>query len=392
MEPERPSEPDEFSKAWRTQASQTRVTFDADRVLREVQRSDQQFRSMVFWRDAREVVVALLMIPVWFILGRTLSLPWSWYLTAPVLVWIAGFMLVDRRLRSQQECGADEPLLNHVKKSLMQVEHQIWLLRNIFWWYLLPPSLSIMAFFVQVSWQTTGVWWGCAMLATLGAGFLFVLYGGVYRLNQLAVREQLEPRREQLSRLIDGLEGESSGGRPDDIGDLASALAGAGNCCGEGRGQGRSWSDGWSQLIPSWLVAAAILLTTGIGSLCGALVPSPDMPESFGAVVGAVIAFEIALGTAWLRARKRRVWSESAEVSREPPGAATAEDAVSAKGRILPHAPALVILALLLILSVMAVLLLSHLAREGRTGNGRNGRADAMAGGDGSVCVGRANS
>jgi hypothetical protein len=33
----------------------------------------------------------------------------------------------------------DEPLLQCVKNSLTQMEDQIWLLRNVLWWYLLPP-------------------------------------------------------------------------------------------------------------------------------------------------------------------------------------------------------------------------------------------------------------
>ena len=88
----------------------------------------------------------------------------------------------------QKPSEPGDPLLQYVKESLTQVEHQIWLLRNIFWWYLLPPSLSIMAFFAHVSWLASSAWWEflCAVLV-LGL-VLYVVYATIYRLNQHAVR------------------------------------------------------------------------------------------------------------------------------------------------------------------------------------------------------------
>ena len=38
----------------------------------------------------------LLMVPLWIYMGVKLSLPWTWYLTVPALLWVAGYMLVDR--------------------------------------------------------------------------------------------------------------------------------------------------------------------------------------------------------------------------------------------------------------------------------------------------------
>ena len=138
---------DKYQQAWKAEASQVQVTFDADLLSKEVQQSHDTFRSMIFWRDVREVGTSLVMIPIWFVMGIGMSLPWTWYLTVPALLWIAGFMLVDRRLHPQRPSDPGEPLLFYVKESLAQVEHQIWLLRNVFWWYLLPPSISIKAFF-----------------------------------------------------------------------------------------------------------------------------------------------------------------------------------------------------------------------------------------------------
>jgi cytochrome c-type biogenesis protein CcmH/NrfG len=164
---------------------------------------------MIFWRDCREIGVAVLLIPVWFYMDFLISLPWTWYLNVPALVWVIAFMLIDRRRHPLKRCEPDDSIFQCVQESLKQVEHQIWLLRNVAWWYLLPFTVSIMAFFIHVAWKNTASWWGFLCLAAVPCSFLFAVYGLIWWLNQLAVRLQLEPRRRELSLLLSSLQDES---------------------------------------------------------------------------------------------------------------------------------------------------------------------------------------
>jgi len=194
--------PDDFKQAWQTQTSQTRLTIDADLLLQEVRRNQRYFTSMIFWRDVREVGIALLMVPMWICLGVWLSLPWAWYLMVPALLWIGGFMLVDRMRHKRQRPEPGEPLRQRVESSLAQVEHQIWLLRNVFWWYLLPPALSMLALFGQIAWEIrAGGWLTVLAIAGMVAVNAIVLVS-IYWLNQDAVRSELEPRRQELQGLL----------------------------------------------------------------------------------------------------------------------------------------------------------------------------------------------
>src|SRR5262245_7250371 len=120
-------EPDKYQQAWQAHTSQTRVTVDADLLRKAVQRNQLNFRATIFFRDVVEVGVGLLLLPVWFVLGITMSLPWTWYLTVPAIIWGIGFFLVDRRRHPQTLSEPGEPLVGCVKNSLTQVEHQIWL-------------------------------------------------------------------------------------------------------------------------------------------------------------------------------------------------------------------------------------------------------------------------
>ena len=211
MKPDTHMDPDQFQQAWQAQSSQTRVTIDAGLLLKEVQRNEREFRYTIFWRDFREVAVALLMLPVWFYLGHIWSAPWTWYLTVPVLVWIAGFMLVYRMRHKQTSSKPDEPLLGSVDRSLAEVDAQIWLLRNIFWWYLLPPAVSILAHLAYVTWLKSVGWLDSLTDVNVFVGlFLVALYYFLYFLNQSAVRSVLEPRRQELLTLLASLGDEST--------------------------------------------------------------------------------------------------------------------------------------------------------------------------------------
>ncbi len=367
-------DPDKYQQAWQADAAQTRVTINADLLLNEVRRSHQEFQSTIFWRDVREVGASLLMIPFWFLLGITLSLPWTWYLTVLALVWVTGFILVDRRRYPQRQSEPGEPLLYYVKESLTQLEHQIWLLRNVFWWYLLPFSISIMAFFSHTAWKSFGVWWVFLIVVGLSGLFLFVLYGWVYRLNQRAVRMQLEPRRQELLKLVASLESETTNEDSHEIVDFVSALAAP--------VQGCSWAENWNRIIPSWREATAITLATLGGAFCGLWFPIDEMgPVFFQSVVGAVIAFEITLGLAWLRSRKRH--KSSLTVDRGPKNLASSvklEDSANQKRPLLPGAPAMLIIALTVFVSIMAVLALYRFMSEARRGNEkRAGRAVSIS-------------
>jgi hypothetical protein len=121
--------------------------------------------------------------------------------------------LVDRWRHPQTPSDPGEPLLKCVQNSLTQVEHQIWLLRNIFWWYLLPFTIALLAYFGHVAWRAgmaTNDWLAALAFGTFLFAFVFALYSFIYYMNQRAVRTQLEPRRQELLALLASLNDETT--------------------------------------------------------------------------------------------------------------------------------------------------------------------------------------
>jgi D-alanyl-D-alanine carboxypeptidase len=197
---------DEMQKAWQAEGAQGRLTVDADLLLKEVQRNQRSFAATIFCRDVREIGVALVLVPVWIFMGIRSTLPWTWYLCVPALLWIAGFMYVDRKRQRRQEARAGNTLREQIEISLAQVEHQIWLLRNVLWWYLLPLWAAMVIFFGHSAWQRERA--GESALATTAGAVIVtgLVFWGIYWLNQYCVRKQLEPRRRELQSLLASLQ------------------------------------------------------------------------------------------------------------------------------------------------------------------------------------------
>jgi len=195
--------PDKFEAAW--QSHNWRI--NPDNLAEAMQQLDRSFNKTIFWRDAREIGVSLALIPVWISLGVATSSPWTWWLEIPALVWVAGFMFVDRRRQQRAAPAAGAALRVAVEHSLSQVEHQIWLLRNILWWYLLPLGIPLLLFFVHLAAERSDSSpWLIVVNASGPAVAVTCVFGFIYWLNQFAVRKQLEPLRERLQAAFAALE------------------------------------------------------------------------------------------------------------------------------------------------------------------------------------------
>jgi CubicO group peptidase (beta-lactamase class C family) len=206
-------DPDQYQRAWRAQSSQTRVTIDADLLLKQVQRGQQVLRAATFFGDFGVIGILLLLLPVWIYMGMTAALPWTWYLMVPADIWIIGFILVGRARQKRKPSESGEPLLKSVKESLALVERQIWLSRKTLWWYLLPTLIPMLLFFAHVAWQLgieTNQWLVALAFGTFLFVFALAVYASVYYIIQRGVRKHHEPRRQELLALLSSLSDETA--------------------------------------------------------------------------------------------------------------------------------------------------------------------------------------
>ncbi len=193
-----------LQQAWQSQDAGAKITFNADLLLQEIRRNQQHFQAKIFWRDVREVGVAFL-LTLYFSYHGLRHNDWTDYLVGFACLGVGTFMVADRLRQRRKMPVANDPLKACAESSLLQVKHQIWLLKNILWWYLLPLAVALAIGFSYSTWhaQPSGA---AAMLSWMICMLVLALvYWWIYRLNQFAVRKSLEPRRQELETLLASL-------------------------------------------------------------------------------------------------------------------------------------------------------------------------------------------
>ena len=192
---------DELEKQWREQDAKGQVVVDQEALLKQVRRNQRNFERTIFYRDFREIAVALVLVPYCVWSGIEEGLPWTWYLMIPGLLWVAGYLFFNRRAQKVEQLKSATTLRASAAHALDQIQHQIQLLKNVFWWYLFPIALPMLIFFVHVA-LMAGDWWGLANKVIYGG----LVNWGIYEWNQRAVRKNLIPRTEELYEFLDSLD------------------------------------------------------------------------------------------------------------------------------------------------------------------------------------------
>jgi hypothetical protein len=188
---------DELQQTWQSQG-EARLRVEPELLFQELRRNQRSFKAMIFWRDFREVFVAAVMTVFFAWIGLS-SRGWPWVFLGGTCLWVGGYILIDRFRRRGRAARFGDSLLGCVDASIADVEHQIWLLKNVFWWYLLPLAVGmvvvLVAMAISIDDMPAAIRW--ATFLPMGL-FCALVFAGVYWVNQYAVRQSLEPRRQEL--------------------------------------------------------------------------------------------------------------------------------------------------------------------------------------------------
>lgn len=172
---------------------------DEEELVDRVRERFEAFERRIRRRDRLETITGLAVVAFF---GYSLAAASSWVAKAGAAIVIAAAGFIVQRLRrarnrdERPEPGA--PVTEHLRAARDQVATQIELLESVLWWYLAPLAAGGVLYVVGL---------GTGMLATLiTLGTIAAVCGVIWWLNQRAVRRELRPRHEQLTRMIRELE------------------------------------------------------------------------------------------------------------------------------------------------------------------------------------------
>ncbi len=191
---------EEMKRLWQNQPLPEPLA-DVPTLLATAGRKHQKFQRTIFWRDFREVGVALVLIPIFVASAQREDALWTSYLIVLALVFVAGFMVIDRLRWRKAAPGPGETMGDTIRAALAELEHQIWLLRNVLWWYIGPLMGALI---IDTTHQMlTGPREPSSFIGSLAVFFLLGAF--LWWLNQWAVKRDLEPRRSELQKLLEAV-------------------------------------------------------------------------------------------------------------------------------------------------------------------------------------------
>ena len=193
---------DELQSKWQSHDHSLPLNVTLELLQQEVRRNQTQFESQLFRRDMVEVIIAFALTCFFFPVGIYRS-DWTLCFLGIICLGVGAFFLIDRQIQRSKRPKCEEGLESTIRNSLWQINHQIWLLKNILWWYLLPLVIGWAAFVGKSMWNKPleDVQWHFVMRVYVVLCFAFFYF--VYWLNQRAVKKCLEPRIKELKALED---------------------------------------------------------------------------------------------------------------------------------------------------------------------------------------------
>ena len=108
------------------------------KIAATVEAVDRKFRRKIWTRDLLEIGVALVMAPVFALVGQT----WLRWVCVASCLFVAAWLIRSRIMaRPAREIPS---ATGRLQQMIRETEIQIGLLRSVWWWYLLPCAVAYL--------------------------------------------------------------------------------------------------------------------------------------------------------------------------------------------------------------------------------------------------------
>ncbi|MCK9423096.1 MAG: hypothetical protein M0Q38_10900 [Bacteroidales bacterium] len=189
---------DELENIWQKYTKAEVVNFNRSELLIDLKSQLKRFDRMLKNRDRREIIAGAMVI--------LLSGAGAFFFTeilsriGLVLGVLYGFLVIYMltNVKKHKPDNYALPIKDYLVKYRMYLVKERNLLDNVIYWYLLPPFISSVLFFIG---QHTGI-----ILLTILIIFVFGLYTFIYFLNKSGVKKSFDPLIKKLDETINDFE------------------------------------------------------------------------------------------------------------------------------------------------------------------------------------------
>lgn len=198
---------------WDEQNSELLFAIDKTALQKQIEGDTRKTYRRIFIRDTTEVGACFLLAGIYGYKAISVLLEsgshWietsRYIISIALALFVASTFIIGRRRQTKKEAQFDNTILGELNRMLSQTGYQVWLLKSVFWWYLLPLGtaalLTIQLQFDIINFVISSKepieatpFWGYAIM-------IGIMYSLIYWLNQRAIRKQLLPQQKAYESL-----------------------------------------------------------------------------------------------------------------------------------------------------------------------------------------------
>lgn len=200
---------EELKDVWQSQ--NTRNTVHAVLLLEAIRRKTRHYNRVLVIRNFREgwgtIIAALLLIFNTTSDAESQLQLLPWYSAMAILFGIGLYRVIDNTMQKKKTSLNNDSVTSFIISSLSEIEHRIWLLTNIFWWWVLPILVGCALIVFQII-LLVGLQDPVSMVRKLsvGVGIGVVVVCAVYWGNLWTARKYWLPRKAELEEIYKSLQ------------------------------------------------------------------------------------------------------------------------------------------------------------------------------------------
>ncbi len=188
----------ELKTIWQNSSREELVRFNTSKLLIELESKLESFDRRIQIRDRNEIIAAAIIIPVFGI---------YFFCTPQLLAKIGLFigvlfcilvMYILTNVKKYRVIDYSLPIKEYLAKHRQYLVKQKSLLENVLYWYILPPTVSVILFFMGKGFEISKLVIPIVMIVIVNAF--------IYYINKRAVKEDFDPLIRKLDLTIKNLE------------------------------------------------------------------------------------------------------------------------------------------------------------------------------------------
>lgn len=185
-------------RIWQSSPNQERVKFEKSRLMIDVQSSMDSLHKKIKYRDLKDTVSAMIIIPVFSFYIYIVPFTLSKIASGLTALWAIYLIIRLRKAKKNKPSAFMGTYLDYLYKSRQFLLDQKRLMDTVLYWAIIPFIALTSLFFIGFI-DRPGVT-NTRTIALCGGSV--VLGISVYFMNKWAVKKQILPRLEKVERLI----------------------------------------------------------------------------------------------------------------------------------------------------------------------------------------------